>query len=306
MSVTNLYHVSAIEAGSTVIGAVSDVGLPIDTQVIKDPTSGDPYPRWISIEGQDARCEVSTFKLKTALSTIPVSGLDITTLTGRLKVYANKAKRGGTRETGAAHKRFTINDGLLYLMSLAIPDRGSSALRFGALAAYDGTNEPIVPTANVSLPSMVDDERWGLGPVVLNGVTVAGLSQVDVDFGVGAVNEKRDSDVWGRFPYIKDHLASLTLRGVDIDLLDAAKIPFGGKRLLHANSTIFIKKRKVGETFEANGSTVHIKLTVNGMAFIANPMQGASQNPAESTLRLELDYDGTNHPIKVTLDQAIA
>jgi hypothetical protein len=69
---------------------------------------------------------------------------------------------------------------------------------------------------------------------------------------------------------------------------------------VHANSEFQLQKRGV-----AIGTAVHVKLTFNGLISVDTVFDGGPTAPGESTVNVDLTWDGTNAPITATINSIL-
>jgi len=282
------------------------MGIVTGTQVVGVVTSGGVYKRFQSIAGQQPTAEFATLAIDAALDALPATGKNIADLSAGLLLYAQKHLQGGTRTTGAAHRKFTIAEGVIVPRQLAVSHLGDASLSYDVIVLYDGSNDPIVVTDSVALPSDATESRFTIGTVKLGNVTLDHIRSLEIDFGLNAVTEGADSEVWDRFCSIETIAPAVTLRGVDIEWLKAANIPLTGKEGTHANSIIYLRKRDQGGTFVADGTAEHIKFTADGLITIGDVFSGSGSSAGEASVRMDLEYDGSNAPLTVDTTSEIA
>jgi len=307
MALGNVYGLYGVGVGSTLLGGMTGATLNTGTEVRGETSSGELYPRIQSTVAQKPTASWSTRSIAAALTAVPVLGKKIADLTGGLKLYVQQHADGGTRTAGAAHKLFQILEGLIFHTNLSVEHQGDALINSTALITYDGTNNPIIPSEAVALPAgLTDSERFSLGPVTINGVALSALRSVELAFGINAVSEGSDGEVWDRFSSIRTIVPVLTLRGIDPDWFKAAgAIPLVGGPGTHANTIIYLRKRIDGGTFVADGTAQHIKMTAAGLAFIETPMEVSGSDSSETSLVMPLQFDGTNAPVIINTASAI-
>lgn len=307
MSLSNLHGLYAGELGSTVLGGMFQQRVNTGTECQGEPSSGEVYARFHSIVGQNPGATFTTRQLKTAIDTITSFGSSIASLTGGLKLYAQKHAMAGARASGSTHKQYKFLAGVVVPRMLQAAHQGDANLSYEVLPTWDGTNDPLVITDNVALPSgLTDALRYTIGPVTIGGVTIAQVRGVDIDFGINAVREGSDSDVWPTLVTIREILPKITIRGVNVDWLKAANIPLLGKAAAHADTKIYFRKRAVGGTYVADATAEHVKVTACGLAYVDQAFDANANNPGEVNLVLDTRFDGTNNPIVVNTASVIS
>ncbi|MEK6799382.1 MAG: hypothetical protein AABZ12_10485 [Planctomycetota bacterium] len=307
MPIGEIHGLSVVQFGTTVLNGIGSLRMATGTEVRSDPTSGEVYARHGHIAGQKIAAEFSSRDLVVALAQVPLTGKKIGDLSGGLTFYAGKHQSGGTRATGAAHRKYVFLDGIAYLTRLTAGHQADAELGLGAIAAFDGANDPVAMTENVSLPAgIADTDRFTLGPITIAGLALQQFRSLSVDFGVQAKSEGSESETWDRYTHIERIIPEITIRGVRLDWLKTANVPLLGKAPTHANTAIYLRKRKVGGAYEPDASAVHVKLTAAGIATVETPVDAQGVDAAECELRMRCTYDGTNAPIVVTTATAIS
>jgi hypothetical protein len=316
MSLDNIHGLYAVsfqndgDGSATVLDSVARVQLSQSNAFNREQTSGSVYDRFITILAQTHSASLETKRLATWLAEIGLTGLPI--VDGALgeyglRLYAQKFdESAGGRASGSNHRSYTIANGLLVPSRLSVSHQGDAMLTCNLFVKYDGTNDPVVVATSVSLPALDgDDERFTLGGVTLGSKTFDGKQSLEIDFGVTVREEGADSDIWPTALSIVSIQPTLTLTGVKPEWLtaDTTTLPIEGLACTHANSTIYLRKRAQGGTgFVADGTAEHIKFTVDGLAAIETIFDASPGSPAETSLTLPLEWDGTNAPL--TIDTA--
>lgn len=305
MSVSRKHSLWGVVAHATAIPAITTLGINTGTQVVGTVTSGGIYRRFQSVVGQAPTAEFGTLAIASALTTLPSTGKSIADLADGLSMYIQKHLIGGTRTAGSTHRKYVATAGIIVPRRLTVSHGGDASLSYDVIVLYDGSNDPLVFTDEVALPEDVGEERFTLGPVSLGDVTLDHLRQFEIDFGLNAVTEGADSEIWDRYVSLETIEPSLTLRGIDPEWVKAANIPLIGKSGTHANSTAYLRKRDHGGTFVADVTAEHVKFTADGLITIEEAASGSGSGAVETSARMDLEYDGTNAPLVVVAASAI-
>jgi hypothetical protein len=289
------------------IGGVEQMSIQLGSQQRADPTSGDPYPSHVALVAQKPMARFSTKHLKTALDATGLFGIKIASATNPgLELFAQKYTEGSTPASGANHRKYTIREGILLPRSLSCSHQGDATLQYEALATWDGTNNPVVIADSSSLPTgLTDAQRFTLEDVVIGGIAIPQVTQLDLDFGLTAQTEGSNSDIWDTHCTVRQTRPSITLRGIDIEWFKSAVVPILGLAATHANTSIKLRKREVGGSFVADGTAEHIVITACGMAAIDTAFDARTNENAETSTLLPCRYDGTNYPIVINTASAI-
>jgi len=307
MSVTRLHSHYGIVVDSAKIGAITKQNIAIENEVNGEPTSGEIYRRWLSLYKQRVAPGFSTLAIAAALDAVGVVGASIDDMAAGLTFYAQKHAQGSSRSAGAVHRKFTMTGGILVPRTLTVEHGGDATLDYEAVVTFDGVNDPVVWTDAVTLPTgFTDGERFTLGPTTLGGELLEEKTRMVLDFGITAEGEGADSDIWATLASIRTVLPSMTLDGLDIEWLKSTCIPLTGKQATHANSTVYLRKRKLADQFEDDATAEHIALTVDGMIVPDEAFSASDTTPGTVSLTVPLRYDGTNAPMTIDTSAAIS
>ena len=307
MATTSFRHViGQAELNTAVCGGILRGNFGAGITAARDGVSGEVYSRHAMITEIKPTGNWETYHLKTWLSQVGVVGASIDDLAAGLKVYLRQAQHGGTIASGSVHTKYTMRSGVIVPGRLSVDGRRPATLEYNALASYDGANAAVGITEDVALPgTFADDERFGIGPVTLESISFTGVTRLEIDFGLRAEGLGPDGSVYDTEISIIEVRPQLTIRGVNPSWFGASSVPLDGLAIGHTNTTIYLRRYKHGSTFEANNQAKHLKLTVDGMAYLENLFDGQHPNAAETSLVIPLEYDGTNEPIVVSVDSQI-
>lgn len=285
------------------IGAITQQQLRSEAEIRSEAQSGEIYRRFMSLVGRRATARFGTHQLAIALDECAQTGHIIEE--GGVNFFAQKYTEGSTPTAGANHRKYNIQEGVMVPRTLTCDHQGDAELIYECFATYDGTNAPIKETDSSALPAAIADaERFTIGPVTLETVTIDHIRRIEIDFGLSLLLVGADSDQYDTFCCVRGIAPSITLRGIDIEWLKAANIPWAGKAITHANTTIYLRKRDIDD-FVADNVAEHIKFTADGLAVVETIMEEGGDEPAECSITLPLRYDGTNVPIVIDTSIAI-
>lgn len=303
----SLYGVELADDVAVVLGGIESVNVKTETEHRAEATSGELYPRHQAIVGQKPTADFASVCLAQCLAQIGLAGLSIATLTNGLKLYAYKHTDGGGRSSGSTHRLYTIKKGLIVPRRLTCDHRGDALLTYDVLMTWDGTNDPFIVTDTSAVPTApTDAERFTIGGITIGAIAIPQVRSFELDFGINAVTEGADSDIFDTFVSIVDVKPVITLRGVDVEWLKSTNIPLAGKAATQANTTIYLRKRlQTSAGYVANGTAEHIKLNSAGLAWIDDVFK-SGKGSTECSLKLAAIYDGTNAPVVINTASAIA
>ncbi len=141
--------------------------------------------------------------------------------------------------------------------------------------------------------------------MTLGSKTIESVRSISIDFGLQAVGEAADGDIWDTFHSVVSAQPLITLRGVDVEWLKAANIPLVGLAATIANTDIYFRKRLTGGQYTPDVTAEHIKINVAGVIHIDDAFDGSVGGPAECSLTLRPYDDETNDTIKIATASAI-
>lgn len=303
----SLYGVELADTVPVVLGGIESVNCRLGVEHRADATSGALYPTHVAITGIKPVADFTSFGIANCLDEVGLIGLSIADLANGLNLYGYAHVDGGGRASGAVHRKYNMKKGLVVPRRITCDHRGDALIAYEVLPTWDGTNDPVIESDTVSVPTAPnDDERFTIGKISLGGVTIDDIRSFELDFGVNAKTEGTDSDLYDNHASIVDLVAMLTLRGIKLEWLKAANIPRTGKAATHANSIFYLRKRlQTSAGFVADGTAEHVKGTIAGLAWIEDVFTGGGENPAECSLKLVAKFDGTNLPVVFTTASAI-
>jgi len=316
MAIGNLWGIYGVTVGKSEavqLGGITDVSGPTGTVITDQATSGSVYPRFQAISGHAPTFNFTTLGIAAALAQAGAAGLQIedSGIPSGLIFYGQKWTEGGARTAGATAYSYTITKGFLAPGTLSASGQGDATLNYTATAVYDGTADIIEINDAGTCPTVTDTERFALGPVTLESLALDGVTNLDIDFGITLEVRQDLSDVNPTWVSIKEIRPVITLRGSDItwakstDASPTGDIPPTGLAMTHTNTTIYLRKRAEGGTFELDATAEHVKITAAGLITVDTSFSGSGNEPAETVLRIPLKYDGTNAPMVITTASAI-
>lgn len=306
MAIANIHGPYAVGVGSTVLGGIIRMTQPLGADVRGEPTDGNPYSRFVSLIGERIRPAFTTLEIPPTLNAIPLDGKNIADLVGGLAMYGYAHKDGATRQSGAAHRKYSYARGLLVPRTLACNHQDDAELNIEAFVTYDGINAPLILTENIAVPANISTpSRHTLGPMKVGDVTIRQVKGLSVDFGVNVLVEGSDSDIWESHASIGSIQPSVTIRGIDLKWFADANIPLLGKPATHLDTTIYLRSRLTQSTFHPDATPVHIKITAGGIATIESAMDANGNEASEATLTIRTQHDGVNTPLLINTASAI-
>jgi hypothetical protein len=307
MTVTARHVPYAVQFGATLLGGITQHTVRTGTETRHETTDGSPYVSAQSITRQRPAASFTTLCPGAALALCSLVGTSIAGLANGFNIYAQKLTDGGIRASGSNHRRYRFVKGIVYPQSLSCEHGGDAKLSYGLISAWDGTNDPLQIADSVALPTPVTNtERYALGPFKLNGAAFGQLTSLSLNFGISANSEGADGDLWDSAASIGEIIPSLSLSATDVTWLGAARVPFTGTAVTQATTSLYLRRRTPDGTLVANATAQHIKLAPKGMAFIEDAFDASGNATGRLSLSMPLSWDGTNAPVLITLNTAIA
>lgn len=300
-----------IEIGATAYGGLTQTDFNTGIQVDRTRTSGSVQVRHQSIAERKYVASWTSKHLKDWLGVCGIGGFEIDAEGTGVKLYLGKRSHGGKIfVAGANHPKYTVVSGIIIPQRISCQHgQGQSAeISYQLHATYDGSNEPVQGPTLSALPTVPDDdERYGMGPITLPDAKVyAGKLRFELDFGLQVEAFSTDSDVDPTEVSIQSVEPVLTIGGVDPHWFGADYVPADGLELAHAATSIYLRRYKHGgKGFEADGSAKHVKMTVDGLAYLEQLFSASQDGNSETVLKVPLEHDGTNEPVVITTDVAI-
>lgn len=311
MSVSRIYSRGALELDvaspsvPVVIGGLRNITVRSGSDVRADRTGGDIYPRYIAMYAQNPVATFRCVALQDILDQVGLTGLAIAN--NGVEIFAQEFEEGATVKSGANHRKFLVNEGIIVPRRLICDHQQDAELEYDILPTYDGTNDPVIESDSNALPTAPsDNERFTIGAFTIESIVCGQITRVEIDFGILARVASADSDRYNTHASIRAIEPVITLTGTDLQWLKSTNIPRTGKAVTHANTKMYLRKRSTNAAgFVANGTAEHIKLTAAGMAAIEGVFEDNDDEPSGITLTLTTNYDGSNAPITINTASAI-
>ena len=301
------FGIYAVNIGATVLGGITQQNVSNEESLGNEARSGEVYPRFTTLRSQDHKATFTTEDVATLLTMAPSAYLDISALSGGVKLFGQKWLGGSTQGPGSVHVRDALVQGILALRQLSCAQEGDAMLSAEAVAQWNGTDDPIARVINAAVPSpMTDSGRWGLGKITVGGIVLSYFTNLTVDFGIVIEATRKEHEPWPRIVTIREIKPTITIRGINLAQHDPGMIPLLGLSGTHANTILYLRKRKQHLTFETDGTAAHVKLTAYGRVAVNRLQDGSGTGPSEIEITITCGYDGTNAPIVTTMDQQIA
>lgn len=303
------YCIQLAGASAVRIGGITNISLPRNLDIAADVTAGSPFTRFTSVRSERPMVSITTLNVQAALGLVGSTALAIKsggTYTG-LEVFYAALDDCGRIASGSVHVKIAFSKGCLVprVLSGSAAQDAQLTLEFMALST-DGVTSPIAETGSQALPTLPTEERFVIGPMTLESISIDRLQQFSLDFGNTVTAHQLDSAVYPTHISVDSQVPRLTFTGLGLNLFDAS-IEQGGLEITHNNTEIWFRQRKIGATaLEADTAEKHLKLTMDGLAVIDDPLSATNAAAATISGSVTGKYDGTNAPVTITANQAIS
>jgi hypothetical protein len=284
-----------------IIGGITNQSIASATECRQSPANGEAFPQFLAMYAQKPVAEFTSLNLAQAIDAVGLIVLPIRSDSNRgVNFFAQKYEEGSVPAAGASHRAYTLRDGLLIPRKLSASHQQDASIDYSALITWDGTNDPIVPTDNVSLPAGLEDfSRYALGPITIGGEALDQVTNLEIDFGVDARTTGAQSAIWDTHSSIRRIMPRLMITGIDAEWFKSTRIPLRGKAGTHANTSIYLRKRDDSGTFVDAGNAEHIRITADGLVYAEQLFSAGEAEDGTVSLAMPLRYDGTNAPLVI-------
>lgn len=308
MSTHQAFAISITPTGgsASIIHAIDRQAVSSASDVNSEVDAGSPYPQSVTINGQKNEATASTRDIRNALGILGTEGVG-----GLIKFWQLALDNTtGLHASGSVHRALTINRAKIIPVRLTCEHQRDAVLDIQAFAIYDGSNVPIVPSGTEAMPTgLAGDERFTLHEASVGGIALDCNLRVEIDFGIEVATEGCNSDIWDDAVVIGTIRPRITISGKNIAKFAATgAIPLVGAAGTHANTEITLRKRSQNLAgFVADATAEHIQFTADCLAHWETVHEAGSGNGrVENRLVLECRHDGTNVPLVVDEDYALA
>lgn len=259
----------------------------------------------VSVQEERPVIEATTPELDVLLGGVGVGGAALTT--GYL--YLKEATVvGSTARATLNHQRLAIAEGIIYWTRFVLPHNGQGTVDFVLLANYDTSNNPIVYAGSQALSgNLAAGNHFGCGPVAINGSSLDGITEIEVNSGIQVLSEGSESEVWPTFVGIEQVEPSLTLRTKTAGVPNWSTIGIAGTALNGTTGiTFYARKFSADGGRVADGTAEHIKFVGAYGLVLPQETSGDGTQPAMDSLTIALRANSdTGDELAVTTSSAI-
>ena len=290
------------------ISQLTDLTPATSTAHLVGYASGAVVPSFRAAQGVRPEFTFSTPQIGTVLTACGLPGVGYAA--NYADLYFRKSSNLGGRVSivTAEHQRLRAMRFFLYWTRISAGQDGEARIECRLVPTYDGTNAPLVPAGTVAIPFYVlASEFYTLGPVVLNGVEVADLSEWSLDLGARMRERASSGQDFLSFCGVESHDPVLTCTTGDAAWWVSPGL--SGAQLTTAK--FFLRRRQPDQTrCYADGSAQHIAVSAvdNPCGLVTVERSGgAGPDPATVSLRagFRISAVADAHPLSLDLAAAI-
>lgn len=290
------------DGSATILGSLTNVSAPNDSDVQYSETGGRYYPEHVSVAAIMPKMSASSFDLPKVIDYLGLPGAMLVEALGPpvkvgLAIYQAKYN-DAELASGSVHRRLRFPKAYLMARRISVSHRNDAQIDIEGVAIYDGTNNPVLIETSQPLPTLPSSPgRWTIGDISVGGVSIGCNVQVDIDFGVTATAFGCDSDTFDTKLNLDSIQPKITITSLDPENFAAAKVPLLGLAGTHANTIIKLRKRNNGTAgFVDDATTVHITITADGILLVDDAHNATGNQRAQTTMTMHCKWDGTNAP----------
>lgn len=249
--------------------------------VIYNSGSGQLGPSFAAVAAIEPEVSFDTTALAVFFGAVsPLAGLGVgsgLTYTG-VELYTEGKADLGARVGASLSNKFTSARAFLVPRSLSCEHGAEAKLSaFMLLLSADGSTAAIGQTNLVTAPAALATQKFTLGPVKINGVTLDSIMGVTIDFGIEIKANGQSGHTYSSFATISKREPKITVRTSDV--VYAATFPPQGTALTTGATFYFRRFTTSGITY-ADNQAQHIAFTIpnnQGCAF-PGPTSGSGSD----------------------------
>jgi len=289
------------DASAVIFGGITQMDIPLSTEITNEVTAGSYFARNTNIKSIKPKITFASRDVAKVLDNIPLLGktIDGDTNDG-FCLWMSQLENGETM-SGSNHRKIRMRKGRIIATQASCNHQDDLSISCEAMAIWDKTNNPIIPTGGLALPgAAADPDRFTLHSATVGGVAFECLQSVSVNFGVTVEMFGCDSDIYDthlQVTEIKPEITFTTLQ--PSQFATSGGVDLTGLLGTHANTVFYFRKRSQGgdSAFEDLADTVHLSSTASGILTIDKAFGSSGNKRGESGYKLTCSYDGTNNPI---------
>jgi hypothetical protein len=307
MTIYKGYGVRFTPSGGTakLIGGITAQSLMLGSQVQAQETAGAKYAQSGNIVSMKPR---GMFTSHSVGALAVALGLNGACLAGGsspgLEMWELSYERcGSITASGTPHRKLIVPNGIVIPRSIECSHQQDATMSAEVIAAYDGTNDPVIISGGQSAPTgLTDAFRFTLGPISVAGIDITNVMNMSIDFGNNAKTDGGDSELFDSHIEVTQILPTITIRTKDVTKFAASgAIPLRGSRATHADTSIVLRRR-VNGTGTFSTSDDNIEITADGIVNWEDVWNAQANGRGEATIKITCMDDGTNAPLVIVDD----
>lgn len=300
---TQLWTLWGVVHNITPVGQTSETNIPSNLEQMILGGGGAIDPTFVAVKEQRPSFEFTTNAIAVALGLAGIDGIAIAPA-ALFKGFLQATTEGGGRPGGSAHQLVTITKGILVPRQLSAQGTDDAKLTMEAVAAWDGTNDPIKFTASSALVGdATATEAFVCGPVVLNGVTIEGILSITIDFGLTFLAPISSGEIYPRFITINQRRPVITIETSNASL--GATYGLSGVPQDATDSLVYFRKVLEGGGRVPIATTQHISFGVDEGIFFIESIPASDGDFARTRITFTPSFDGTAPILAISTAVAI-
>ena len=245
------------DLGGTQIEGIASQSINRGIAVSGEPLDGEVRAGELHISRMDVRAELATTEIATALAAVGADGAALSDVI----LYFAKKTTGVGKTSGGAHVSHTFATALVVPRRLTVSGQGVAQLTYSIIPYKADGTIPVAVATTASLPAItaISGEKFRLGPVIIEGTTLTGITSVSVDFGLTVDPEVSDGDIYAKTAVITRQMPKIEIR--TLDQASIATLTAGGKAVTNgvSGTKIYLRKTAADGIFSSGSDHVLVE-----------------------------------------------
>lgn len=289
MSLSTRKYLSQIVLGTGgVVSELQDATPDPHIDYLVGRAAGYPEPIFIGAHKIKPDIVFQSMQLKTLLDACNTGGaapLGADLSAANTDLFYQDAPNKGSRSAVASllHQRFRLAKAMLYWTQITAQDGQEAQISARLKPIWDGTNVPLVAAGTLAITGTpIGAERYTLGPVKIDGTTLTGITQVQVESGIQLDEATSDGELYDSFCGIEQTAPSILLTGNTIEWWNT----YGLLAAIATGVTVYFRqKNSTGNWPDVNVPSKHISITGAAGSVAPDRTNGIK---SQTTLRITL------------------